>query len=44
MDRAVSLAQTMTNVEEALIIVTGDHSHAFNINPVRGNPITGKMF
>ena len=46
MDRAVSLAQKMTNAEETLIIVTADHSHTFNINgyPVRGNPITGKMF
>ncbi len=44
MDRAVSLAQKLTNAEETLIIVTADHSHTFNINgyPVRGNPITGK--
>lgn len=46
MDRAVALAQKMTNAEETLIIVTADHSHTFNINgyPVRGNPITGKTY
>lgn len=45
MDRAVSIAQQLTDSKDTLILVTADHSHTFNINgyPVRGNKITGML-
>ena len=46
LEKAVQAALDMTDEEETLIVVTGDHSHAFTINgyPDRGNSILGKSY
>ena len=46
LEKAVQAALDMTDEEETLIVVTGDHGHAFTINgyPDRGNNILGNVF
>lgn len=44
LSEAVKMAQSLTNDDDTLIIVTADHSHVFTMAgyPSRGNPILGK--
>lgn len=46
MEQAVIKALELTNQDETLIIVTGDHSHVFTVGgyPYRGNDILGKKY
>lgn len=43
MDKAITLAGTLTSEEDTLTVVTADHSHVFTVGgyTVRGNPIFG---
>ncbi|OXA45827.1 Alkaline phosphatase [Folsomia candida] len=42
-DKAIQKGLAMTNLDDTMIVVTADHSHAFSMNgyPKRGNPIEG---
>ena len=42
-EKAIKKALSLVSIDDTLVIVTSDHSHAFTINgyPLRGNPISG---
>lgn len=44
-DKAIQKGLAMTNLDDTMIVVTADHSHAFSMNgyPKRGNPIEGEQ-
>lgn len=46
LEKAVQVTLDMTNEDETLVVVTGDHSHAYTINgyPKRGNNILGWVY